>query len=129
MWSCDQNLVFEQVFDPLRWMTRALCKMKEKRPVLRRSMLILFTKNLFLQRTERPAIETSVIQARSSDDSKDPNVEKEHERTRRLVTETHTQKMCRIVFKHVRFMKAKRSTLEIKHSVRERRDPLLIMRT
>ena len=43
------------------------------------------------ERTERPVIETSVIQARSSEDSKDPNVEKAHERTRRLVTETNTE--------------------------------------
>ena len=48
-------------------------------------------RNQFLQRTERPVVDTSVIQARSSDDSKDPNVEKEHERTRRLVTETNTE--------------------------------------
>ena len=39
----------------------------------------------------RPVIETSVIQARSSEDSKDPNVEKAHERTRRLVTGTNTE--------------------------------------
>ena len=39
----------------------------------------------------RPVIETSVIQARSSEDSKDPNVEQEHERTRRLVIETNTE--------------------------------------
>ena len=39
----------------------------------------------------RPVIETSVIQARSSEDSKGPNVEKAHERTRRLVIETNTE--------------------------------------
>ena len=39
----------------------------------------------------RPVIETSVIQARSSQDSKDPNVEKAHERTRRLVVGTNTE--------------------------------------
>ena len=43
------------------------------------------------ERTERPVIETSVIQARSSEDSKDPNVEKAHERTRRIVTEINTE--------------------------------------
>ena len=43
------------------------------------------------ERTERPFIETSVIQARSSEDSKDPNVGKAHERTRRLVIETNTE--------------------------------------
>ena len=45
----------------------------------------------FSERTWRPVIETSVIQARSSEDSKDPNVEKAHDRTRRLVTETNTE--------------------------------------
>ena len=39
--------------DPLLRMTRELCKKEEKRPVLRRSMLILFTKKLFLQRERR----------------------------------------------------------------------------
>ena len=43
------------------------------------------------EKTERPVIETSVIQARSSEDSKDPNVEKAHERTRRLVSVTNTE--------------------------------------
>ena len=43
------------------------------------------------ERTERPVIETSVIQARSSADSKDPNVGKAHERTRRLVIERNTE--------------------------------------
>ena len=70
--------------------------MKEKRPVLKRSMLILFTKNLVLQRTVRPVTvkpvnETSVIQACSSEDRKDFNVEQAHERTRRLVSVTNTE--------------------------------------
>ena len=43
------------------------------------------------KRTGRPVIETSVIQARSSEDSKVPNVGKAHERTRRLVIETNTE--------------------------------------
>ena len=43
------------------------------------------------ERTGRPVVETSVIQARSSEDRKDPNVEKAHERTRRLVIETNTE--------------------------------------
>ena len=43
------------------------------------------------ERTERPVIETSVIQARSSEVSKDSNVGKAHERTRRLVIETNTE--------------------------------------
>ena len=42
------------------------------------------------ERTGRPVIETSVIQARSSEDSKDPHVGNAHERTRRLVIETNT---------------------------------------
>ena len=43
------------------------------------------------ERTGRPVVETSVIQTRSSEDSKDPNVETTHERTRRLVVETNTE--------------------------------------
>ena len=43
------------------------------------------------ERTERPVVETSVIQARASEDSKDPNVGKAHERTRRLVIGTNTE--------------------------------------
>ena len=35
--------------------------------------------------------------------------------------------MCQIILKHVLLMKAKRSTLEMKHFVRERGDLLLIM--
>ena len=46
---------------------------------------------VFSEGTGRPVHETSVIQARSSEDSKDSNVEKAHERTRRLVTETNTE--------------------------------------
>ena len=41
--------------------------------------------------TGKPVNETSVIQARSSEDSKDSNVEKAHERTRRLVSVTNTE--------------------------------------
>ena len=41
--------------------------------------------------TERPVIDTSVIQARSSEDSKDPKVGKAHERTRRLVSVPNTE--------------------------------------
>ena len=48
------------------------------------------------ERTERTVTvklgnETSVIQARSSEDKKDPNVEHAHERTRRLVSVTNTE--------------------------------------
>ena len=42
------------------------------------------------ERTGRPVVETSVIQARSSEDSKDRNVEQAHQRTRRLVVGTNT---------------------------------------
>ena len=71
------------------------------------------------ERTGRPVVETSVIQARSSEDSKDPNVEKAHERTRRLVVGTNTQNVpdssqtrsCR---------ESETSTLETKHFVKER---------
>ena len=54
-------------------------------------MLILFAKNLVLQSErrdplrEKPVNETSVIQARSSEDRKDFNVEQAHERTGRPV--------------------------------------------
>ena len=43
------------------------------------------------ERTERPVVETSVIQTRSSEDSEDLHVETAHERTRRLVVETNTE--------------------------------------
>ena len=77
------------------------------------------------ERTERPVIETSVIQVRSSEDSEDPNVEKAHERTRRLVIETNTENVPDS--SQTRSVHEIHSTLEIKHFVKERRDPLLIM--
>ena len=43
------------------------------------------------ERTGRPVVETSVIQTRSSEESKDHHVETAHERTRRLVVETNTE--------------------------------------
>ena len=43
------------------------------------------------ERMERPVVETSVIQAHSSEDSKDPNVGTAHERTRRLAVGTNTE--------------------------------------
>ena len=43
------------------------------------------------ERTGRPVVETSVIQARSSEDSKAPNAGTAHERTRRLVVEINTE--------------------------------------
>ena len=45
------------------------------------------------ERTGRPVVETSVIQTRSSKDSKDHHVEMAQERTRRLVIETNTENM------------------------------------
>ena len=47
--------------------------------------------NPIRERTERPVNETSVIQARSSEDRKDLYVEHAHERTRRLVSLTNTE--------------------------------------
>ena len=46
---------------------------------------------VFFGKTGRPVVETSAIRTRSSEDSKDPHVEKAHERTRRLVVETNTE--------------------------------------
>ena len=43
------------------------------------------------ERTERPVVETSVIQTRSSEDRKDLHVETAHEKTRRLVVGTNTE--------------------------------------
>ena len=66
--------------------------MEEKRPFLRRSLLILFhEETVSSERTGRPVVETRVTQTRSSEDSKDPNVETAHERTRRFVVETNTE--------------------------------------
>ena len=58
-------------------MTRELCKMEEKRPVSQEIDVNSFHEEpVSSERTGRPVIETSVIQARSSEDSKDPNIEK-----------------------------------------------------
>ena len=64
-------------------MTWLECKMKEKRPVLRRSKrtVRLVTGPI----PGKPVQETSVIRTRSSEDKKDFNVEQAHERTGRLV--------------------------------------------
>ena len=79
------------------------------------------------ERTERPVVETSVIQTRSSEDRVRIPTLKRHMKERGDSLLKQTQKMCQIVVKHVLVMKAKHSTLEIKHFVKERRDPLLIM--
>ena len=71
--------------DPLAKMIRELCKMEEKTS---RSQEIdvnsCYEETVSSISTGRPVVETSVIQARSSEDSKDPNVGTTHERTRRL---------------------------------------------
>ena len=46
---------------------------------------------VYSERTEIIVIETSVIQTRSSEDSKDTNVETAHDRTKRLVVETNSE--------------------------------------
>ena len=73
-------------------------------------------------RDGKPVNETSVIQARSFEETKDNNVEQARERTR-----THDMITVQILLKHVPFMKSKRSMLEMRHFARERRDALLIM--
>ena len=69
--------------------------------------------------TGKPVNETSVIQARSSEDRKDFNVEQAHERTGRPVI-THDVITVSDSSRTHLFMKAKHSTLEMKHFVRER---------
>ena len=61
--------------------------MEEKRPFLKRSMLILLTKNSVLQ-IEQGDLLKQDIQTRSSEDSKSLNVEQTHDRTGRPVTDT-----------------------------------------
>ena len=74
--------------DPLLRMTRELSKKEEKRPVLRRSMLVLFAKNLVLQSERGDLLRQRLNPTRSSDDRKDFNVEQTRERTERPVN-TH----------------------------------------
>ena len=69
----------------------------------------------------------SAIQTRSSEDSQDTNVETAHERTRRLVVETNTENVSDSCRTRVLVMKAKHSTVDIKHFVKERGDPLSTM--
>ena len=76
--------------DPLLKMTREPCKMEGKTSRSQEIDVHSFHEELVSsERTGRRVIETSEIQARSSEDMQDPNVEKVHERTRRLVTETN----------------------------------------
>ena len=46
---------------------------------------------VYSERTERPVVQKSVIQARSSEDSKDPNVETTHDRSGQPVVETNIE--------------------------------------
>ena len=82
----------QSVIDQGNLITREACLLlKVKRPVLRRSMLVLLAKNLFLQSERcdlsrgpipgKPVHETSVIQTRSYEDRKD----QAHERTGPLI--------------------------------------------
>ena len=71
------------------------------------------------EKTGRPVVETGVIQTRSSEESKDPTL-KRHMKERGDSLLKQTQKMCQIVVIHGFVMKAKHSTLEIKHFVKER---------
>ena len=78
--------------DPLSGMTRELCTMKEKTSRSQEIDVNSFhEESVSSERTGRPVIETTVIQARSSEDNKDPNVGNAHERTRRFVIETNTE--------------------------------------
>ena len=63
---------------------------ERKRPVLKRSMLILLTKNSVLQIETGKLVETVVNQTRSSEDSKSLNVEQTHDRTGRPAATIHT---------------------------------------
>ena len=77
--------------DPLFWMTDART-VQDGRKASRSQEIDVNSSHEELvssEGTERPVIETSVIQARSSEDSKDANVEKAHERKRRLVIEVN----------------------------------------
>ena len=88
-WENGETLYHAWRYNCARW--------KEQRPVIRRSMSILFAKNLVLQSERRdplrrdPLLNSSVIQARSPEDRKDFNVEQAHERTRRFVSVTNTE--------------------------------------
>ena len=73
-------------------MTRGLCKNGRKTSHSREIDVNSFHEEPgSSERTERPVIETSVIQARSSEDIKDFNVEQAHERTMRLISVTNTE--------------------------------------
>ena len=86
------NPIRERIGDPLSGMTRELCKIEDKTSRSQEIDDNSFHEELVsAERTERPVIETNVIQALSSEDSKDPIVGKAHERTRRLRFETNTK--------------------------------------
>ena len=88
------------------------CKVKEKRPVLKRSMLIILTKNSVLQ----------IEQGDLLKQSKSLNVAQTHDRTGRPVTDTAAVQDDSQV-RH----EETRSTLMKKYFVKEWRNPLLFM--
>ena len=100
---------------------------REKRPVLRRSMLIVVTKKLCI-RKERgdPLLKRMYSKHVHMKTVRIPTL-KRHMKERGDSLLKYSQKMCQTVLKHVPLMKAKRSTLETKHFVREWRDTLLTM--
>ena len=83
------NPIHERTGNPLSGMTRAQVERKTSRSQ-EIDVNSFHEEPVSSERTGRPVIETSVIQARSSEDSKDPNVET-HEKTRRFVIETNAK--------------------------------------
>ena len=110
--------------NPLLELTPEPRKMEEKRPVPRRSTHVLFKKKLSktiergnpLLKQEEPK-HYHLMTARVS-------TLKWHMIERGNPLMKHTQIMCQMVPKHVLFMKALDSTLETKHFVIERGNPL-----
>ena len=78
--------------NPLLELTREPRKMEEKTSRSEEIGTRSFHEEVVkTDRTVQPVVETSVIQARSSEDSKDPNDEKAHDRTVQPVVETHAE--------------------------------------
>ena len=78
--------------NPLLEMTRELCMMEEKTSRFQEIDVSSFHEEaVSSDRTGQPVVETSRTQTRSSDDSKNPNVELAHDRTGQPVVETHTE--------------------------------------
>ena len=120
------NLLLEPIErgNPLLELTREQRKMEEKRPVPRRSIHVLFTEKLSepiergnpLLKRENPK-QVHLLTARVS-------TLKCHMIERSNTLLKHTQEMCQMVPKHVLVVKAQASTLETKHFVIERGNPL-----